>query len=444
MCSHKSKTSNEMAPKLSITVDCGNGVSVEKPILSERDKEKRAERARGYAEAADRKQQQALLRAAKAKAVLEERERKAEEAHSTKIAKILTRASEIVQMRKEILVEVALVTRDVWDDKYDHLRKRLKFDRKPDVPRGSLPAYDGACGACRTQTEVAEIQLFFTKDGTLVCMCHACRGFDEENVAFEQGLRELREQLTLLLASVAAEHSTRSPLIEQHLVKLGEVRRILESKPGGDDVVEEGETIEMREWDIFTGGLPDYDQLIILDSLTGVLPDLQAKYQRVQRCYMQVFQIYYLDGLIRMSVNYRNYDIRSRYRGFEPPLLDVETASKQWIEQEGRCSNCKEEMFWWGLGHGIFNRPQLDRVDVGTGTYVQNFVWLCRFCNSKKGRVVEMRRYDELLLETLQSAHVALSRGEDMKDVEARLKVEVDRQCSRAKYRSLTRCDKNI
>jgi hypothetical protein len=135
MCSHKSKTSNQMAPKLSITVDCGNGVSVEKPILSERDKEQRAERARGYAEAADRKQQQALLRVAKAKAVLEERKRKSEEAHSTKIAKILTRASEIVQMRKEILVEMALVTRDVWDDKYDHLRKRLKFDGKPDVPR---------------------------------------------------------------------------------------------------------------------------------------------------------------------------------------------------------------------------------------------------------------------------------------------------------------------
>jgi hypothetical protein len=306
-----------------------------------------------------------------------------------------------------------------------------------------LAAYDGACGACRTQTEVAEIHLFFAKDGTLVWMCHACKGLDEENVEFEQGLRELREQLTLLLASMAAEHSTRSPLIEQHLNKLGEVRRILESKTGGD-VEEDGEPIEMRDWDIFTGSLPDYDQLISLNSLTGVLPDLQAKYQRVQRCYMQVFQVYYLDGLIRMSVNYRNNDIRSRFKGLEPPLLDVDTASKQWVDQEGRCSKCKEEMFWWGLGHGTFNRPQLDRVDVGTGTYVQNFVWLCSFCNRKKGLVVEMRRYDELLLETLQSAHVARSRGEDMKDVEARLKVEVDRQCSRAKYRSLTRCDKNI
>jgi hypothetical protein len=52
----------------------------------------------------------------------------------------------------------------------------------------------------------------------------------------------------------------------------------------------------------------------------------------------------------------------------------------------------------------------------------------------KKGFRVELRRYDELLVRTLRAAQVALSRGDDAKEIEASLKEEVDRQCSRTKY----------
>jgi hypothetical protein len=49
VCSPITETKKMARKRKSITVDCGDGVSVEKPILSERNKEQRAERARGYA-----------------------------------------------------------------------------------------------------------------------------------------------------------------------------------------------------------------------------------------------------------------------------------------------------------------------------------------------------------------------------------------------------------
>lgn len=160
---------------------------------------------------------------------------------------------------------------------------------------------------------------------------------------------------------------------------------------------------------------------------------------------MKVFQCYYLDGLIEKSVESRNVDIRARYKDHIPSLMTLQIAKQRWVDQEGCCALCKEGMFWWVLRYGKYNAPQIDRVDIEVGTYVDNFQWLCRSCNTSKGFNTEMRRYDELLVATLEKSIEALARG-DVVEVQIILKTEIDRQCSRQKYVQYRRqkCDRTL
>lgn len=384
---------------------------------------------------------------------MKKKELKEAKAKAKTIAKILTRVNEIQRMRKEIEVAEVHIARDMLDDKQDHFRKRMKSEGKAyEMPDEVISSFAGRCGACGSEAGVADVQLFHAQDNALLWMCRRCMGLNKDWIAFKQKLRELREQRPELLAAVKDANAGKRFLAEQCVRWLYDVIKVLETETieevdlaaGGldEEVCDKGD-LEVdkkngdkkeEEWDAFIGSLPDYEHLKIQDSLSGTLGDLYKKRQRVRHYYMHIFQNFYLEGLIEMSVNNRNVKVRATYK--DSPLLTLRAAVDKWYTQEGRCSQCNEALYWWARCYGRHNRPQIDRMDVALNTYVDNFAWLCTFCNRSKGYKVDTLRYEELMVQTLVAPKEALIRDDcDIEVVEASLTREVERQCSRQKYR---------
>jgi hypothetical protein len=279
-------------------------------------------------------------------------------------------------------------------------------------------------------------------------MCHQCRELDVGRVAERQEIWDMRCRVTPLLESLK-ELSSGSDMVSEQVGKLSEIWEVFETRSDRSGDTEDDQVSKRKGrseiWDVMTGSLPEVDQLEAGVSLTGLLPDLLDKLNRLRYHYMKVFQYYYLDGLIEKSVESRNADIRARYKDRPPPLLTLKLAKQRWIDQEGCCALCKEGMFWWVLMYGKYSTPQIDRIDIEIGTYVDNFQWLCRSCNTAKGFETEMRRYDELLVATLENSIEAFGRG-DVGHVQTILRTEIDRQCSGQKYVQYRRqsCDRTL
>lgn len=90
-------------------------------------------------------------------------------------------------------------------------------------------------------------------------------------------------------------------------------------------------------------------------------------------------------------------------------LLSLSDVHQMWDAQCGRCNICKLQMEWSPILGGRTNCPGIDRVDVLDGTYVGNFQWLCKYCNSVKGFRVEMMRFEESNLAAVDKAIADLS-----------------------------------
>jgi hypothetical protein len=433
-----------------------DGVTVEKPILSKEEELQWEKRATHHAELLKNQQagEEMKLRIRQEK----KRLREAEAEHrrrlirSTKVAQIMTRIADIKQLRREIVDKEALVTRDpIWDDKLDCFRKRRKFrgmGRDAATAASDIPIFAGVCGACVCEAALAEIQLWHDRDGVLVWMCHQCREQDIGRVAERQEIWDMRCRVTPLLESLK-ELTSGSGMVSEQVGRLSEIWEVFETRSDRSGDTEDDQVSKRKGrseiWDVMTGSLPEVDQLEAGVSLTGLLPDLLDKLNRLRYHYTKVFQCYYLDGLIEKSVESRNADIRARYKDRPPPLLTLKLAKQRWIDQEGCCALCKEGMFWWVLMYGKHSTPQIDRIDIEVGTYVDNFQWLCRSCNTAKGFETEMRRYDELLVATLENSIEAFGRG-DVGYVQSILRAEIDRQCSRQKYVQYCRqsCDRTL
>jgi hypothetical protein len=105
-----------------------DGVTVEKPILSKEEELQWEKRATHHAELLKKQQageeMKLKIRQEKHRLREEEAEHRRRLIRSTKVAQIMTRIAEIKQLRREIVEEEALVTRDyIWDDKLDCFRE---------------------------------------------------------------------------------------------------------------------------------------------------------------------------------------------------------------------------------------------------------------------------------------------------------------------------------
>lgn len=181
----------------------------------------------------------------------------------------------------------------------------------------------------------------------------------------------------------------------------------------------------------------DYLYLDGLDSVSNIIHPLKRKKEGVKNRYMRTFSEYYVIELIRQSVNNRNGDMKRRCRNASTVcgLLSVEDAVNRWELQGGRCDSCEEAMNWSRALDGKGSYPEIDRVDVSKGTYVENVVWLCSYCNQLKGVRVELMKYDELLLDTLLDVEAVVGKSSvsptEIACIERRLDKEIERQSSR-------------
>jgi hypothetical protein len=365
-----------------------DGVTVEKPILSKEEELQWEKRATHHAELLKKQQaseaMKLRIRQEKKRLREEEAEHRRRLIRSTKVAQIMTRIDEINQMRREIVEKEALVTREpIWDDKLDFFRKRNRFIGQPEIPEDQLPTCNGKCGACSSEPRLSELQLFRTSYGVPVWVCRPCRDLDEDIVRRKRELGDLRDRVAPLIKALRDANAGRSRIVENLLDVIEEVKI---SGSDSDESEDEGDhslkKIRRGKWDVIAGPPPDYT-LSSSTSLTGILPDLGAKLNRVRNYYMEVFQVYYYRGLIERSVSYRNSSIRSKFKGeHKPQMITFDDALARWKSQDGICSICNEKLQWWTKGHGKHNRPQIDRIGVANATYVDNFQWLCSFCNT--------------------------------------------------------------
>lgn len=260
-----------------------DGVTVEKPILSKEEELQWEKRATHHAELLKNQQagEEMKLRIRQEKKRLreEEAEHRRRLIRSTKVAQIMTRIAEIKQLRREIVEEEALVTRDsIWDDKLDCFRKRMKYSGMwRNIAAGDIPIFAGVCGACVCEAPLAEVRLWHDRDGVLVWMCYQCRQLDVDRVATRHEIRDMRGRVTPLLESLK-ELAVGIDIVSEQVGRLTEIWEVFETHSDRSEDTEDeqdGKTKGRPEiWDIMTGPLPEVDQLEDGVSLTGMLPDL--------------------------------------------------------------------------------------------------------------------------------------------------------------------------
>jgi hypothetical protein len=121
----------------------------------------------------------------------------------------------------------------------------------------------------------------------------------------------------------------------------------------------------------------------------------------IAKQYQTVFWERNLTSLIGASVRRRQNAFSRRFEAGVTRILETDDAVCRWNEQDGRCAECKESLYWnWAIG-GRACLAQLDRVDVTKLSYADNNAWLCQACNMSKGVTLDVLAYDRHILDAL-------------------------------------------
>ncbi|GAQ89738.1 hypothetical protein KFL_005560160 [Klebsormidium nitens] len=384
--------------KRKYTLQIADGMSAD--ISIERPRTEGNVRVYTAAEALQEKERKA---AEKKEKLLKKRKAKEDERNEKKIAQILALADETRRMIREMREVVEQTDSDevLLKDKVDSLFKlmRCAIYESDEIEVVEVPDFLDRCTLCGTAIPLHESHLWLDDVLKAAWMCSPCRNGLTRSVAFKERLNVVRQDTRKILDGLLKKDD---PELKDMCLTLMEIFCKMEensrsnitagSEVEDDEDDDEKEAVKFTQlaiWEEVEANLPTYESLKASDTLTGKLPDMRKVLGPVENRYMQFFSKEHERSLVHKSVTNRNTASKARCSivGRTPQLLTDEEAMAAWLRQERRM----------------------------------------------KGYFVELRRYDEFALETLQRVEENL--GEMLaEDLRGDLMREIERQSMRQTY----------